>query len=70
MGAAPLLLPVMDWILEQRFMPEPLETQRPGVAFARWLHYLGTHWLRMPPLMFVHHLTVKAARRISERWER
>ena len=67
---SPMLLGLMDWIFEQRFMPESPETPRRGAAFARWLYYVRTHWLRMPPLLLVRHLTIKAARRVRERWRR
>ncbi|MEO8304435.1 MAG: nucleotidyltransferase family protein [Betaproteobacteria bacterium] len=63
-----LLRPMMDWIFEQRFLPELPEEPRTGAAFARWLYYVRTHWLRMPPQLLARHLTIKAARRVRERF--
>lgn len=60
---------VMDWIFVQRFLPDPVDAPRRGAAFARWLFYVRTHWLRMPPLMLARHLTVKGVRRLKERWK-
>lgn len=66
---APPLRWLMDWIFAQRFLPEPVDAPRPGAAFARWLFYVRTHWLRMPPPMLARHLAVKAVRRLRERWK-
>jgi hypothetical protein len=64
-----VLLPLMDWIFEGRFLPALPGAPQAGAGFARWLHYVRAHWLRMPPLMLARHLTVKAVRRIRERFE-
>ena len=32
-------------------------------VWLRWQEDLRAHWLRMPPLLLVQHLTVKALRR-------
>jgi Uncharacterised nucleotidyltransferase len=62
--------PLMDWIFEQRFLPEMPGEPRRGAAFARWLYYVRAHWLRMPPLILARHLAIKAGRRVRERWQR
>jgi hypothetical protein len=35
--------------------------------FFRASPILSAHWLRMPPLLFVQHLTIKALRREEQR---
>jgi hypothetical protein len=61
---------VMDWLFMHRFVPGPLDRPRAGAGFAQWLYFVRAHWLRMPTLMLARHLTIKAARRIRERFER
>lgn len=41
--------------------------RRIGLTTARWLLYLRSHWLRMPPLLLARHLTIKAAARLRRR---
>jgi hypothetical protein len=59
---------VMDWTFFACVMPSTPQHKRRTSAFARWLLYVRSHWLRMPPLMLARHLTVKATRRVQERW--
>ncbi len=59
----------MDWLFDG-FMPVAPGAPRAGPGFAHWLHYVRAHWLRMPALMLARHLSIKAARRIRERFER
>jgi hypothetical protein len=66
----PLLNVAMDWLFRHRFAPEPSREQPAGAALAQWLFYLRAHWLRMPLPMLVRHLSVKAVRRIRQRFER
>jgi len=61
---------LMDWLFLQYFIPEPLERPRPGASLARGILYLRAHWLRMPPLMLMRHLSIKAWRRTRDRFEK
>lgn len=65
-----LLIVLMDWLFTQYFVPEPPERPRRAASLARGLLYLRSHWLRMPPLLLARHLSVKAMRRVRERFER
>ncbi|MET0164149.1 MAG: nucleotidyltransferase family protein, partial [Vicinamibacterales bacterium] len=42
---------VMDRLFTYYFLPEPLDETRRGAALARWILYVRTHWLRMPPAL-------------------
>jgi hypothetical protein len=61
---------LMDTLFAQYFAPESPDRPRRGAALARGLLYLRAHWLRMPPLMLARHLTIKASRRLQERFAR
>jgi len=55
---------LMDMLFLRSFQPT---TSRAGLAsIARLSLYVRAHWLRMPPLLLAHHLTVKAFRRGEE----
>jgi hypothetical protein len=54
---------LMDYLFFALFTPS---AKGPGSAFARWLLYVRSHWLRMPPVMLALHLTIKGMRRIRE----
>jgi len=60
------VLLVMDWLITQALLPESLDEPRRRAKFARWLLYLRSHWLRMPPLLLAYHLSIKALRRVGE----
>jgi hypothetical protein len=58
-----------------RLVPRALFPQHPDrpsmlTSAARWLLYMRSHWIRMPPVMLVRHLSykfyVKHLRRPSE----
>jgi hypothetical protein len=66
----PLTRTVMDWLFEHRFASGSAGNRGPGGRFAHRVFYLRAHWLRMPLPMLVQHLSVKAARRTRERFER
>ena len=51
---------LMDALFLRIFHPEP-SSQR-FTSIARLSLYVRAHWLRMPPLLLAHHLTVKAFR--------
>jgi hypothetical protein len=66
----PLTGIVMDRLFQHRFATGSASDRSPGARFAHWLFYLRAHWLRMPLSMLVRHLSVKAGRRVRERFER
>jgi len=47
---------LMDHLVPRALMPSDPENRTPITAFFRWLLYLRSHWLRMPPLMLARHL--------------
>jgi len=61
---------VMDWIFIRGFMPSVGTEKDAATACARWLLYVRSHWLRMPPFMLARHLAIKAMRQIGERLRR
>jgi hypothetical protein len=70
--AAPV--PPLLWLMN-RLVPRALFPQHPDrpsmlTSAARWLLYMRSHWIRMPPVMLVRHLSykfyVKHLRRPSE----
>jgi hypothetical protein len=54
----------MRWVWRQTFGPLPTEVMQDGQRRQRSLAlgalYLRGHWLRMPPLMLIRHLSIKA----------
>lgn len=66
----PLTGVVMDWLFRHRFTAGSTRELRASARFAHGLFYLRAHWLRMPLPMLVRHLSVKAGRRMRERFER
>jgi hypothetical protein len=42
----------------------PAHPDRPSGGFARWLLYVRSHWLRMPPHLLAYHLTTKGVKRL------
>jgi hypothetical protein len=61
---------VMDWLFRHRFSATARRDRGRGARLAYGLFYLRAHWLRMPLPMLARHLTVKAGRRLQERFER
>jgi len=62
-GPSPPLRPFMDALFMRAFRPDhPSATDR-FTPLARKLLYIRAHWLRMPPLLLIRHLTIKALRR-------
>lgn len=60
LGPGPVVAPVMHWIWSQALSaPLPVKGYAARDA-ALWALYLRGHWLRMPPLMLLRHLAVKA----------
>jgi hypothetical protein len=58
-----ILRAVMDALFLRALTPPRLSGAQPGRAFAFWLLYLRSHWLKMPPLLLIKHLSIKAWRR-------
>ncbi|MDW8036592.1 MAG: nucleotidyltransferase family protein [Thermoguttaceae bacterium] len=55
--------PLMNLLIRRAIVPElPWQTTWLGQT-ARWLLYVRSHWLRMPPRLLVSHLVHKALRR-------
>ena len=54
---------IMNLLVGRALEPEHPDRTRPAAALARWLLYVRSHWLRMPPLQLASHLTRKALRR-------
>ena len=59
----PLARRVMDWLVAATLVHEHPDRQSPGARFARWLLFVRSHWLRMPPAMLIRHILVKTFRR-------
>ncbi len=58
--------PLMDFLASRAMMPDFGESKKLGAASARWMLYVRSHWLRMPPLLLAQHLGRKALRRFSK----
>jgi hypothetical protein len=54
---------LMDALTERAIVPDGWETPRRTTRLARFLLYVRSHWLRMPPLLLARHLTRKALSR-------
>ena len=66
-AAPPALVgPLMDALFDQALRPPHPSAATPLTALARWLLYVRAHWLRMPPLLLMRHLTIKALRKRDE----
>ena len=62
-------MPMMDFFVSRAFMPRSAEGKRFGAGVSRFMLYARSHWLRMPPLMLLQHLTRKAFRRFKKEEE-
>jgi hypothetical protein len=58
-----ILRVVMDTLFVRALTPPRLTGLQPGRALALWLLFLRSHWLKMPPLLLIRHLSIKAWRR-------
>lgn len=56
----------MDGLVSRAIVPDPRDHESAMHGLARWLLYVRSHWLRMPPRLLVPHLFHKATRR----WKR
>lgn len=59
----PAVLALMDRLVLLALVPDPIAGPSRAASAARWLLYVRSHWLRMPPALLVRHLAVKALRR-------
>ncbi|MBK1693741.1 hypothetical protein CKO09_03160 [Chromatium weissei] len=59
-----VILWLMDWLMPLALLPEHPDHPQRIAALARWLLYLRAHWLRMPPLLLIRHLSYKSWLRI------
>jgi hypothetical protein len=57
---------IMDLLADRAFVPDAGEGRRFGADLARWCLYVRSHWLRMPPLLLLQHLSKKALRRFGK----
>lgn len=51
---------LMDRLVPLAILPEHPDFPRRSAALARWLMYMRSHWLRMPPMLLARHLGYKA----------
>ena len=51
-----LVATLMDRLVPMALLPSDPTRRHPLTASIRWLLYLRSHWLRMPPLMLARHL--------------
>jgi hypothetical protein len=54
---------LMDSMVTCALLPGDDDGTSAGGAISRWLLYLRSHWLKMPPLLLMRHLGYKAIRR-------
>jgi len=57
-----IALALMDRLLPAALIPR--DPDRPKGGFRRWLLYVRSHWLRMPPHLLAYHLMTKGAKRL------
>ena len=60
----------MNLLVPVALSPSLPDRVPPLTAFARWLLFIRSHWLRMPPLMLARHLAIKGWRRMTLRFRR
>ncbi len=58
---------LMSMLVPAALVPSPPDNATGFARLARWLLFLRSHWLRMPPVMLARHLTIKAWRSLSQR---
>jgi len=60
------LRPLMDALWQRGLRPAHSSISDRFTPLARFLLYVRAHWLRMPPLLLLYHLSVKAFRKKAE----
>ncbi len=53
-------------LVRHAILPAAPEVRKTRAAIARFLLYIRSHWLKMPPFMLMRHLTAKAIRNMKE----
>ena len=61
--AAPVLR-LMERLGPRALFPKHPEASSRRTDFARWLLYVRSHWVKMPPLMLARHLSHKLYARL------
>ncbi|NOQ63328.1 MAG: hypothetical protein GQ582_02300 [Methyloprofundus sp.] len=56
---------LMEYLVPLSILPEDPDFMGKKVAFARWLLYVRSHYLRMPMLMLLQHLMKKSQKRFN-----
>jgi len=59
------VLRLMDVLVSRTLIPDHPDYPRRGTALAKWLLYVRSHWLRMPPGLLLRHLLRKQYMRWS-----
>jgi len=54
-----IVVRLMDRLVPAGLLPQDPDRMSARVAIARWLLYVRSHWVSMPPLMLVRHLAYK-----------
>jgi hypothetical protein len=62
---AAAILSLMDSLVRRALIPVAPDCTPWDTDLARWLLYVRSHWLRMPPLLLARHLFKKALRRFD-----
>jgi hypothetical protein len=57
------VLALMDVLVREALVPKQTGASAWGTRSARWLLYVRSHWLRMPPALLVRHLLHQSLRR-------
>jgi hypothetical protein len=55
--------PLMDFLVRRALLPPECDGTTVTAVLSRWLLYVRSHWLKMPPLLLMRHLAYKARRR-------
>jgi hypothetical protein len=68
-GPGPPARALMDRLVPRALLPgSPQVEPEPGTRFARWLLFVRSMWLRMPPWLLAYHTLAKATRGVWRRW--
>ena len=62
-----LVLLLMDRLVPDALTPEHPDRPTARRAYKRWVLYVRSHWLRMPPLLLAYHLGTKSVHRLWAR---
>lgn len=59
-GNSPISPGLMDALFERALIPHHASCEDSATPLARWMLYIRSHWLRMPPHLLLPHLLYKA----------